>query len=145
MATIKILAMLSNLKAKFSSLAQEVSTNENAINRKIEIISANLKSMPSIVARDLKIEGNLNSEGLVEVEGHIKGIVNCAHLIIREEGFVEGKIIAESLSIRGKFDGEISAKNINISAKADIKGVIEYEFLCVEDGASIDGQFKQKK
>jgi cytoskeletal protein CcmA (bactofilin family) len=56
---------------------------------------------------------------------------------------VEGVIIAEVLSIRGKFDGAIRAKNLNIAAKAKITGTIEYDLLSVEDGACIDGQFKR--
>ena len=51
--------------------------------------------------------------------------------------------MAESLSVKGKFTGTIRAKNINISSKARINGVVEYCSLSVEDGACIDGQFKQ--
>ena len=51
--------------------------------------------------------------------------------------------MAESLTIRGKVHGTIRSKNVNISSKARITGYIEYGSLSVEDGAFIDGQFKQ--
>lgn len=133
---------ISSLKAKVASISQS-NSNDNSISKKLEVISANFKSMPTIIAQDLKIEGEITSSGLIEIEGFIKGIINGNSVVLREEGFVEGTIIAESLSVRGKFEGNIKAKNINISSKARIVGTIEYDSLSVEDGASIDGQFKR--
>lgn len=98
--------------------------------------------MPTILARDLKIEGSIVSSGLIEIEGNVKGNIKGNSVILREGGVFEGQIMAESLSIRGKFNGAIYAKNLDISSKAIITGDIEYESLSVEDGACIDGQFK---
>ena len=135
---------IANFKAKVVSIAQQASSsNDNLITKRLEVISSNFKSTPTIIARDLRIEGEITSAGLIEIEGNIKGTLKGNAVILREEAVVEGDIIAESLSIRGKFDGTIKAKSINISGKARITGVIEYESLCVEDGASIDGQFKK--
>lgn len=118
---------------------------DQSIAKKIEVMGANFKSTPTILARDLKIEGVVESSGLIEVEGYVQGKIISNSLIIREEGFVEGEIVADSLSLRGKFSGKINAKNITISSKSDIAGEIEYETLIVEDGASIDAKFKKVK
>jgi len=136
---------IASLKSKVVSIAQNSSSNDNSITKKLEVISSNFKSTPTIIARDLKIEGQINSAGLIEIEGMIKGTLNGNSVILREEGVVEGTIIAESLSLRGTFNGNIKAKNINIASKAHITGEIEYESLSVEDGACIDGQFKKLK
>jgi cytoskeletal protein CcmA (bactofilin family) len=119
----------------------------NKINafRKIEIIGSKISSMPSIIAKDLKIEGTLSSEGEVEIEGSVKGVINSKSVIIRETGIVDGEIFASHLSIKGKFRGKIISDNINISSKGDIEGEIEYQTLNVEDGACIDGKFKKIK
>lgn len=101
------------------------------------------KSTPTILSQDLKIEGDITSLGLVEIEGFVKGTIKGKKIIIREEGAVEGEIHAENLTIKGKFDGTIKAKAINASDRAVITGNIEYNTLSVEDGASIDGQFKK--
>ena len=126
-------------------MAQSASSNDNLIGKKFEIISSkNFKSAtPTILARDLKIEGNLISSGLIEIEGNIKGNIKGNAVILREGGNFEGQIIAESLSIRGKFDGAIHGKSIDICSKAVVTGEIEYESLSVEDGACIDGQFRR--
>jgi cytoskeletal protein CcmA (bactofilin family) len=119
------------------------SSSDNGLIRKLEAISSSLKTMPSILANDLMIEGEILSSGIVEIEGNIRGTVRGNSVIVREDGFVCGTIIAESLSIRGKFEGTIKAKNISISSKANVNGTIEYDSLSVEDGACIDGQFKR--
>ena len=56
---------------------------------------------------------------------------------------MEGNINCESINIHGSFSGDIKANNINIFKNAEINGNIEYDSLSVEDGASIDGQFKK--
>ena len=132
-----------SLKAKINSIMQKASSNDNSITKRLEVISANFKSTPTIIARDLRIEGEIVSTGLIEIEGAIKGAIKGNSVILREEGFVEGTIFAESLSIRGRFQGDIKAKSIGISSKAKVTGNIEYELLSVEDGACIDGQFKK--
>ena len=137
---------IANLKAKVNSFIQNNSSdndNNTSIGRKIECISANFKSTPTILAKDLKIEGDISSSGLIEIEGFVKGNIKGNSVIIREGGNMEGELVAESLSVKGKFSGKIRAKNINISSKANINGVVEYCSLSVEDGACIDGQFKQ--
>jgi cytoskeletal protein CcmA (bactofilin family) len=135
---------IASLKAKIVPITQGAS-NDNLITKKIEVMSSNFKSTPTILARDLKIEGEISSSGLIEIEGIIKGKINGNSVILREEGFIEGEVIAESLSLRGTFEGKIKAKNVNIASKAKVHGEIEYESLSVEDGACIDGQFKKIK
>jgi cytoskeletal protein CcmA (bactofilin family) len=136
---------IASLKSKVISMTQKGSSNDSSITKKLEEISSNFKSTPTIIARDLKIEGQINSTGLIEIEGIINGTINGNSVILREEGVVEGAIFAESLSLRGTFNGNIKAKHINIANKAHVTGEIVYESLCVEDGACIDGQFKKLK
>ncbi len=142
LTTRKLLNMsIVDFKKRIST-AQSNLINENSVVKKLEVIS-NFKSTPTIIARDLRIEGELSSSGLVEIEGYIKGIIKGNSVVVREDGCVEGTIIAESLSIRGRFEGTIRAKSLNIASKAKIIGNIEYDLLSVEDGACIDGQFKR--
>lgn len=136
---------IASLRSRVMGAAQNSinGENDNKITKKIEVISTNFKSTPTIFSRDLQVEGNINSSGLVEIEGFVKGTIKGNSVIIRENGSVEGDLFAQTLNIRGNFNGNIKAKNISISGKAKITGFIEYSSLTVEDGACIDGQFKQ--
>ncbi|MCE3255863.1 MAG: hypothetical protein K0R25_1357 [Rickettsiaceae bacterium] len=117
--------------------------HSDSFGKTIEQMAVSLKSMPSIIAKDAKIKGEIYSSGMVEIEGEIEGHINSNSIIIREEGIVCGEIVADSINIRGSFNGNIQARNINVFSKARIVGNLEYQSLSVEDGASIDGQFKQ--
>jgi len=99
-------------------------------------------SGPSIISKSLKISGELSSNGIIEIEGNIKGIIKSHSIVIREGGAVDGLIIADFLHIRGKFNGEIKAKNISIFEGGEVSGAVEYESISVEDGACLDAQFK---
>jgi len=134
---------IASLKSKLTSLAQGGTSSDNLIGRKLEVMSSGFKTTPTILARDLSVEGNITSAGMIEVEGSIKGSIQGNSVILREECFVEGSITAESLIIRGRFEGSIKAKNLSISSKARVQGDIEYDSLSVEDGACIDGKFKR--
>ncbi len=134
---------IADFKAKVAAAVHNNQAKGGSIVKKLEAISANLKSTPTILAHDLKINGEISGSGLIEIEGAVKGTINGNSVIVREGGIVEGTIIAESLNIKGKFEGNIKAKNISIEGKATVMGEIEYSSLSVEDGACVDGQFKK--
>lgn len=131
---------IANFTPKFS---EQEALNDNKNKKKKEALSQSFKATPTIFSRDLKVEGEIASTGLIEIEGAVKGSIKGNVVIIRENGSVEGDLMAEILNIKGNFQGNIRAKSINISSKATINGFVEYHTLCVEDGASIDGQFKK--
>ncbi|MDA9231186.1 polymer-forming cytoskeletal protein [Rickettsiales bacterium] len=103
----------------------------------------NKSENPSILSKNFKIQGEIESEGILEIEGQAKGSIKGSSITIRQTGIVEGNINCESINIHGSFSGDIKANNINIFKNAEINGNIEYDSLSVEDGASIDGQFKK--
>lgn len=127
---------VANIKSKISSLVHKDS--DSGI-----VPAKGHNSTPSILSKSLKIRGDLVSNGMIEIEGLIDGNINSNSVILREDAVVEGEIIAESVIIKGSFRGNIRAKNISIASKAKIFGAVEYACLAVEDGASIEGQFKK--
>jgi len=135
---------ISNLKNKVLNHNIKLSDSINDDNsiKKLEILS-NFKYTPTIISKDLKIQGELFSGGIIEIQGTINGTINGNSVILREEGVITGAVFAENLSIRGRFEGNIRAKYISISSKARVRGEVEYEALTVEDGANIDGYFKK--
>lgn len=103
------------------------------------------KDTPSIIANTLKIEGNLFCEGFTEIEGFIEGNISGKVVTIREKGSVNGDVTCDQLNIKGKFDGNIKANKISISGEAIVSGTIEYSFLFIDNGASVEGNFKRVK
>jgi cytoskeletal protein CcmA (bactofilin family) len=134
---------ISNIRAKLNQATlTQTSPNGEVITKKLDVLT-NFKSTPTILSRDLKIQGEIFSAGVIEIEGTINGTINGNSVILREDGAIYGTVFAENFSIRGKFEGTIKAKNISIASKARVTGEIEYDVLSVEDGANIDGHFKK--
>lgn len=98
--------------------------------------------IPSIIAADLKIVGNLICGGSIEVEGEIEGNVTCGKVTIRKTGSVKGDITSETIHIDGEVDGIVKGKGVTISETGRVSGIIIYESLSIKDGAYIDGQCK---
>lgn len=124
------MSIASSLKSKFNlggaSSIEDTYSNNN----------------PTIIAKDLSLVGDMNGDGVIEIEGNFKGTIQTKSVIIREDGVVDGSIISDFLHIKGAFKGEIKAKNIAIFEGAQVKGLVEYESISVEDGACLDAQFK---
>ncbi len=99
-------------------------------------------AVPSIISADLRILGNLLSDGIIEIEGRLDGNITCNFATIRKGGVIKGDIIAESLQIDGVVEGLIKARHVRISETGRVTGVVMYETLSIKDGAFIDGQCK---
>ncbi len=98
--------------------------------------------IPSIIASDLKIVGNLICGGSIEIEGEIEGNVTCGQVTIRRSGSVKGDVSADNIQVDGEINGLVKGKNIVLAESGRVTGVIMYEALSVKDGAYIDGQCK---
>lgn len=98
--------------------------------------------IPSIIAADLKIVGNLICSGSIEIEGEIEGNVTCGHVTIRRSGSVKGDVTSDIVQVDGEINGLVKGRNIALSETGRITGMIMYEALSVKDGAYIDGQCK---
>lgn len=130
----------------FDSIAKQASkieSNPIALMKRLKAVGSSLVSIPSIIASDMMVEGQLVATGAIEIEGRVKGTLKCHSIVIRDGGIVEGNILADSLSVKGEVSGSARAKNITILANAKFQGEVEYETLSVEDGACIDASFKR--
>jgi cytoskeletal protein CcmA (bactofilin family) len=102
----------------------------------------NATDVPSIIASDLRIVGNLIRGGAIEIEGEIEGNVTCASVTVRRSGKVTGDVIADEVQADGQINGLVKGRSITVSETGRITGVIMYESLSIKDGAYIDGQCK---
>ncbi len=135
---------IASLKAKLVEISNDLDNERASEKNKLTTINkSNYRTTPTILSQDLVIVGEITSSGIIEIEGRIKGTIKGNSVILRENGFIEGQIYAESLSLRGNFEGSVYAQNIDISSSAKISGDIEYQSLVVEDGACIDARFKK--
>ncbi|WP_372786139.1 polymer-forming cytoskeletal protein [Phenylobacterium sp.] len=94
----------------------------------------------SLIAENVSVEGNLASEGDVQLDGALRGDLKVAHLSIGETGHIEGAIIADAVEVRGHVAGTITAKSVRLYATARVDGDITHAQLAVEPGAQFAGR-----
>jgi len=94
------------------------------------------------IARGVKVEGNLASQGNVLVEGDVQGTIQIGGLLtIGQEAKINANVNAQEAVISGSVEGNIViAKRLELKAAARILGDIQAEALTVETGASINGR-----
>jgi cytoskeletal protein CcmA (bactofilin family) len=102
-----------------------------------------VKVLPSLVSKNVLIEGDVRNGGALELEGKIKGNIEADILTIRESGEIIGEVKCKVFNIKGTFSGNVSAEKINISDTAKVLGTLEYKFLSVDYGASVNCQLKR--
>ena len=97
------------------------------------------RAMPSILSEDLRITGNIVSEGDIQLEGMIDGAVRTRNLPVGDGGNIVGEVVAESVQVSGSINGRIEAKTVNLTKGARVKGDIAHGSLSIEPGADFEG------
>jgi cytoskeletal protein CcmA (bactofilin family) len=98
---------------------------------------------PSIISADMKVVGNLQSGGDIQIEGSVEGDIKSRTVTIGENAHINGSINADMANVHGHVNGKINASSVRISKTANIQGDIIYETLSIEEGAVIDGQIRR--
>ncbi len=94
----------------------------------------------SVLAQNLTIEGTLQSDSEIQIDGIVRGDIRAEKLIIGETGQIEGQIIADIVEAKGRVMGTITAKQVRLYATAQVQGDITHEQLSIESGASFEGR-----
>jgi len=97
-------------------------------------------SAPSIISTNLKVTGNLSTDGDVQIDGEIDGDVNSKQITLGESGVVNGAITADMARISGTVNGSITARVVELGRTARITGDINHFSLAIEPGAFVQGQ-----
>ena len=99
------------------------------------------KALPcSLIAENVIVDGDLASDGDVQLDGALRGDLNVTHLSIGETGQVEGAVNAETVEVRGRVAGTINARSVRLFASARVDGDITHERLAIEAGAHFAGR-----
>ena len=98
---------------------------------------------PSIIGADLRIVGDLNSEGEVQVDGFIDGDIRTKVLLIGESATIKGEIVGATVRVYGTVNGQINARAVTLAKSAHVVGNILHENLSIEEGAFLEGHCKR--
>jgi cytoskeletal protein CcmA (bactofilin family) len=96
----------------------------------------------NVLASDVEIKGNLKFSGELTFDGKIDGEIQTDGVLnLGDSAVVNGNINAQTVVVRGKVNGNISAKEkIEIKTKAELFGDIRASKLSVEEGVTFVGK-----
>lgn len=99
------------------------------------------KGSKLIVGPDIKLKGvEITDCDTLVVEGRVEASMDSRVIQIAERGVFSGKVGIDTAEIRGRFEGELTArKQLVIHSTGKVSGTIRYGKITVEEGGEIAG------
>lgn len=96
----------------------------------------------NILSSDVELKGNLKFAGELTFEGKLDGEIQTDGVLsLGDTAVINGNISAQTVVVRGKVNGNITAKEkIEIKTKAELFGDIRAAKLVVEEGVTFVGK-----
>lgn len=100
------------------------------------------KGSKLIVGPNIKLKGvEITDCDTLVVEGHVEATMDSRSIQIAEPGTFCGTVGIDIAEIRGKFSGELTARNrLVIHSTGKVSGKIRYGALVIEDGGELSGE-----
>lgn len=97
----------------------------------------------SVLARGLHIVGELQSDGVVTIEGCLDGVIRGAsQVFVAPGGVVVGDVFANEVVVGGRIEGDIAATTrVELQPGAVVRGDITAARIVVHEGGEINGRF----
>jgi len=101
----------------------------------------------SIIAAGMTVSGDIESSGVVKVEGRVDGSIRSARqVLVGRQGTVKGDIDTREAVIGGNVEGMITAsERVEIQATASVQGDIVTRTIVVAEGGRINGTVKMEE
>jgi cytoskeletal protein CcmA (bactofilin family) len=98
----------------------------------------------SVIAAGMKIIGDIESTGVVKIEGIVEGAIRGARqLLLGRQGTVHGDIRAHEVVIGGTVVGTIIAEErVEIQGTSSVQGDIHTKSIVVLEGGVINGNVR---
>ncbi len=100
----------------------------------------------SIIAAGMTVSGDIDSNGVVKVEGRVDGSIRSARqVLVGRQGSVHGDIETREAVIGGAVEGTITAsERVEIQATASVQGDIVARTIVVAEGGKINGAVRME-
>ena len=95
----------------------------------------------SIIAPGTKIDGDIETDGVIRIEGRVEASIRAARqVLVGRQGSVTGDIITREAVIGGRVEGSINAADrLEVQSTSVISGDINTRAIAVIEGGTING------
>lgn len=119
----------------------KIASNDNRVDPPVE---AQLPPSTVIAAGTL-INGNIDCDGDLLVDGRVRGSVSAESLMVSAEGCIEGEAAAEDVVVEGYIKGPVRARHIHLLAGALVEGNLSCVTVTIDTGARLSGTVRQEQ
>jgi cytoskeletal protein CcmA (bactofilin family) len=100
----------------------------------------------TMISPNSKLEGIIETDGPLIIDGTLRGTIKCGPLEITENGNVHANVEAETAMVAANFEGEMICKGkLTFFRAGKVKGKISYRTLSIESGGLLDGTISKLK
>ncbi len=101
----------------------------------------------TIIAKGLKITGDLQGEGVIQVEGAIEGQIHLKGTVeVMPTGAVKGPVEADIVHVAGSVQGDIvSRDSVRLESTGYVEGDIKTARFVIEEGGCLNGRTSMEK
>ncbi len=98
----------------------------------------------SVIACGMSINGHLDTDGVVKVEGKVTGSIRAERqVLVARGGIVDGDIMTREAIIGGKVRGAIYAdERVEVQATSLINGDITTKRILLQEGGEVNGHVR---
>ena len=106
------------------------------------VMSTTTNTAKNILNPDVEIKGNLKFAGELTFDGKLDGEIQTDGVLnLGDSAVINGNINAQSVVVRGKINGNITAKEkVDIKAKTELFGDVRAAKLVIEEGVTFVGK-----
>ncbi len=107
----------------------------------------NIGSISTFLGADSRIEGTLEFQGTIRLDGRVKGNIfsNSGTLIVGEKAVIQADIRVDSIIVMGEVSGTIDAqKKVEVYPPGRVNGDIEAGVISIEPGGVFTGNCSMK-
>jgi cytoskeletal protein CcmA (bactofilin family) len=97
----------------------------------------------TLIAAGTVIDGQIDCEGDVRVEGTVRGSLRAQRCSIAPGGTVEGDITADEVVVQGHVTGPVRARHVHLEDGASVEGDISSDTIAIDTGARLTGSVWQ--
>jgi cytoskeletal protein CcmA (bactofilin family) len=96
----------------------------------------------SIIAPGTKVNGDVETDGTLRVEGTVEGMIRAAKaVVVGKDGVVIGDIMTQDAVIGGRVTGTVVAESrLELQATCIIDGEIRARRVKLDEGGKVNGQ-----
>jgi cytoskeletal protein CcmA (bactofilin family) len=103
--------------------------------------------LSTIIAKGTKINGNIDLEGSIRIDGYVKGKVKTKEILtVGNTGVVEGEVHVREAVVGGKVQGSlIASQKVTLENRASILGDVTTGVFVIKEGGVFHGKCSMKE